>query len=213
MHTFTIEPLVETKLIEFIKAEMQTDPAHDLNHVFRVLSSAKKIGAQEGCNKHILIPAVFLHDCFTFPKNHPDRKQSSRFAADKAVSFLKSIDYPEQYLAGIHHAILTHSYSAGIKPESIEAQVLQDADRLDALGAVGIARCVMVSAKLERELYQNSDPFCQNRAPNDAIYTIDHFYNKLFKISETMNTNAARIEAQQRKSFMQSYLQQLQAEL
>ena len=213
MEAFNINSIFEAKIIEFIRAEMKTDAAHDLNHVFRVVSSAKKLGELEGANKHILIPAAFLHDCLTFPKDHPNRKQSSQFAADKAIDFLQSIAYPEQYFAGIHHAIVAHSYSAGIKAISIESQVLQDADRLDALGAVGIARCLLVSAKLERELYCVDDPFCEDREPNDGVYTIDHFYQKLFHISETMNTKAARVEANKRKVFMQSYLSQLEAEL
>ena len=208
-----IENKFEQHFVEFIQSEMQQDLAHDLNHVLRVVKTAKTICRSEGAQLEVVLPAAYLHDCFSFPKNHPERAKSSTIAAEKAVSFLASIGYPAEYFDAIHHAIVAHSFSANITPETLEAQIVQDADRLDALGAIGIARCIQVSSSLGVSLYDAEDPFSENRALNDRQYTIDHFYTKLFKLKQTMNTKSALVEAEKRTTFMKDYLKQLDAEI
>ncbi|PSU36516.1 phosphohydrolase [Photobacterium lutimaris] len=192
---------------------MQQDLAHDMNHVFRVVKTAKTLCEREEASLEIVLPAAYLHDCFSFPKNHPERAKSSQVAADKAVEFLASIGYPSQYFEAIHHAIVAHSFSANIKPETLEAQIVQDADRLDALGAIGIARCIQVSSNLGVSLYDAQDPFSTGRELNDRKYTIDHFYTKLFKLKDTMNTVSAKVEAEKRTHYMEAYLEQLGTEI
>jgi len=203
----------ESALRAFAEQEMVEDPAHDLSHVLRVVKTAKALCQREQAKLAIVLPAAYLHDCFSFAKNHPDRKQSSKRAADKAVEFLNSIDYPAAYLDEIHHAIAAHSYSANIKPQTLEAQIVQDADRLDALGAIGIARCLQVGSSFGIPLYNQHDSFCQQRTPDDRNYTIDHFYVKLFSLADTMNTASAKAEGEQRTTFMRQYLQQLATEV
>lgn len=161
----------------------------------------------------MVITAAWLHDCVMLPKNHPERAQSSVKAADKAMVFLRSIDYPESHLNAIHHAIVAHSFSADVKPLTLEAQIVQDADRLDALGAIGVTRCIQVSANLDLPIYSTDDPFCDSRTPDDGKYTIDHFYTKLFLIADCVNTVSAKTEANQRTQFMLSYLEQLHHEI
>lgn len=138
---------------------------------------------------------------------------SSIIAAKKAVAFLESIDYPQQYHDAIAHAIEAHSFSANIRPNTLEAKIVQDADRLDALGAIGVTRCIQVSTQFNAQLYNDSDIFAEERELNDKQFTLDHFQTKLFKIAETMNTESARREAQKRKTFMQTYLEQLHDEV
>ncbi|MDR9830472.1 HD domain-containing protein [Vibrio sp. FNV 38] len=203
----------ETQCIAFIQDEMEQDLAHDLNHVFRVVKTAKSLSEKEGAKLEVVLPAAYLHDCFTFPKNHPDRSQSSLMAADKALNFLVNMGYPQEYHQAIRHAIITHSFSANVQPQTLEAQIVQDADRLDALGAIGIARCIQVSTHLGVGLYDANDPFCDVREPNDRVNTLDHFYIKLFKIAETMNTVSAKKEAEKRVAFMKAYLLQLGMEI
>jgi len=197
----------------FIKEEMQTDLAHDFNHVLRVVKAAKKLSLHENAVLEIVVPAAWLHDCFSFPKNHNNRKSSSVYAADKALRFLAELNYPEQYFQPIHHAIVAHSYSANIKPITLEAKIVQDADRLDALGAIGVTRCIQVSAGLDRPLYHANDPFCQSRTPDDSKYTIDHFYKKLLSIKDSVHTDAAKAEANKRTLFMKEFLTQLNLEI
>jgi uncharacterized protein len=205
--------LFEPQLLEFISQEMVQDPAHDLSHVKRVVKTARELCQRENARLAVVLPAAYLHDCFTFAKNHPDRAKSSTIAADKATAFLQSIGYPSEYIDNIHHAICAHSYSANITPTTLEAKIVQDADRLDALGAVGIARCLQVSAGFGASLYQVDDPFCTDRELDDKSYTVDHFYNKLFKLEAMMNTESAKQEARKRTTYMEAFLQQLKQEI
>ncbi len=203
----------EPLFLDFMQQEMQVDAAHDIGHIKRVVKTAQKLTEQEGAQMHVVLPAAYLHDCFTYPKDHPNRTQSSIIAAKKAVAFLESIGYPQCYHDAIAHAIEAHSFSAGIRPNTLEAQIVQDADRLDALGAIGVTRCIQVSTQFDAKLYDHQDMFAEQRQLDDKQYVIDHFQTKLFKIVDTMNTKAAKQEAQQRKVFMQTYLDQLRDEV
>ncbi|ORT52799.1 phosphohydrolase [Vibrio sp. qd031] len=198
---------------QFILAEMVQDPAHDINHVRRVVKTALSLSEQQHAEIEVVLPAAYLHDCFTFPKNHPDRATSSTIAAQKADAFLRSIDYPQQYLEAIEHAIIAHSYSANIKPKSLEAKIVQDSDRLDALGAIGVSRCLQVSSGFGASLYHGDDPYGEHRDLDDKAYAIDHFQTKLFKLADLLHTNAAKREAKSRIQFMEHFLEQLNSEM
>lgn len=189
------------------------DPAHDINHVERVVGMARHIAIEKKASMEIIAPAAWLHDLVNLPKNHPDRKRASVMAADEAISFLRSVDYPEKYFKDIHHAISAHSFSAGIKPETIEAQIVQDADRLDALGAIGLARLFSITTQLQRPFYDAADPFAKNRELDDKLYGIDHIHIKLKSIAETMNTDFAKKEAAKRFKYIENYLKELEGEI
>ncbi|PSW05131.1 HD domain-containing protein [Photobacterium lipolyticum] len=204
---------IEPQLKKYVQKMMATDPAHDLSHIERVVLSAKQFAHQENAKLEVIIPAAWLHDCVSLPKDHPQRYCASRLAAEEAIRFLRSVDYPEQYYAEIEHAIEAHSYSANIPVKTLEAAIVQDADRIDALGAIGIARCIQVGTSFKASLYSDEDPFCETRVYNDKLFTIDHFYTKLFKLQDTMNTAAARQEAVKRTEYMKSFLTQLRHEI
>ncbi len=189
------------------------DAAHDRAHVERVVTSARRLGQAEDAQPEIVVPAAWLHDCVVVSKDDSQRAEASLLAAEAATTFLRSAGYPDRWIDPIGHAIEAHSYSGDVTPETIEAKVVQDADRLDALGAVGIARCFMVGGDLGTTLYNPDDPFCETRAPDDTTYSLDHFYAKLFRLPDTMNTPAGREEAERRVQFMQSYLDQLASEI
>lgn len=197
----------------FIAENMKTDLAHDLLHVKRVVKLATLIAKKEKAELNVVLPAAWLHDCVSYPKNHPLRSQSSLHAADKAIQFLSSIEYPKQYLDAIHHAIAAHSYSGGLIANTLDAKIVQDADRLDAIGAIGIARCIQVSSQLKRPLYAPEDAFSEQRTLDDQRFTLDHFYKKLLKLASLMHTQTAQDIAAQRTQFMESYLQQLALEI
>ncbi|QLE37913.1 HD domain-containing protein [Vibrio parahaemolyticus] len=203
----------EPLFLEFMQQEMQVDAAHDIEHVKRVVKTAKQLCDEENADIAIVLPAAYLHDCFTYPKDHPNRKQSSAIAAKKAIAYLESIQYPQHYHDAIDHAIEAHSFSANIRPNTLEAQIVQDADRLDALGAIGVTRCIQVSTHFNAQLYNDNDMFAKERELNDKQFTVDHFQTKLFKIVDTMNTESAKLEANKRKAFMQTYLEQLHDEV
>ncbi|EOK5720509.1 HD domain-containing protein [Vibrio parahaemolyticus] len=203
----------EPLFLEFMQQEMQVDAAHDIEHVKRVVKTAKQLCDEENADIAIVLPAAYLHDCFTYPKDHPNRKQSSAIAAQKAIAYLESIQYPQHYHDAIAHAIEAHSFSANIRPNTLEAQIVQDAARLDALGAIGVTRCIQVSTHFNAQLYNDNDMFAKERELNDKQFTVDHFQTKLFKIVDTMNTESAKLEANKRKAFMQTYLKQLYDEV
>ena len=203
------EPLFE----RFLAGEPGSDPGHGLVHVRRVVATARQLCAAAGARGEIVLPAAWLHDCVHVAKDSPQRRNASRIAAARAVEFLGQAGYPSACLPEVRHAIEAHSYSAGIAPRTIEAKVVQDADRLDALGAIGIARCIAVGAALGRPVYQADDPFCTAREPDDAGASVDHFYTKLLKLAGTMQTEAGRREARRRSDFMQAYLDQLRSEI
>jgi uncharacterized protein len=178
-----------------------------------VVATALHLAREEGARLEVVFPAAWLHDCVNVPKDSPDRPRASRIAAEHAVRFLKDAGYEPEFLDGIAHAIEAHSYSAGIAPRTIEARVVQDADRLDALGAIGLARCIAVGAALGRPLYEPEDPFCERRQPDDRGASVDHFYTKLLRLAGTMQTEAGRREAARRTEFLESFLRQLRSEV
>ncbi len=189
------------------------DPAHDLSHFKRVVASAKRLCALENGCFEVVVPAAWLHDFVIIPKNSPLRNQASRLSAEQAVDFLKSIDYPVEYHKAIAHAIEGHSFSANIDLKTLEAKIVQDADRLDGLGAIGIARCFATAGLLKRVFYSSQDPFCTERLPDDSKFTIDHFYKKLFKTADTLKTNSGKAEGQKRILIMKEYLNYLKDEI
>lgn len=189
------------------------DPAHDPSHIRRVVASAKALARDEGADLAVVIPAAWLHDCVAVAKDSPDRPRASRLAAAEAVRFLGSVGYPDEHFEAIGHAIEAHSFSAGIPPRTLEARVVQDADRLDALGAIGIARCLMLGGHFQRPLYDPSEPIPEQRQADDSTYVLDHFYVKLFQLPGTLHTEAGRREGERRVAFMRTYVEQLSREL
>ena len=201
------------RCFEFLARQPDADAAHDLSHVKRVLKNALQLSDKEQTDRQIIVPAACLHDCVSVAKDNPMRTQSSRLAADAAADFLAAIGYPAERVKEVHHAIEAHSFSAGIPVRTPEAAVVQDADRLDSLGAIGVARCLLVGGKLDRPLLAPDDPFCDERTPDDGLYTIDHFYAKLLKLPGTMQTAAGRAEAQRRADRMRRWLDELRDEV
>ena len=204
---------VQVRCLAFASQATAADAAHDLSHIKRVLKNTIYLTDLENVNSWVTLPAACLHDCVPVAKDSALRDQGSRLAAEAATAFLASIDFPDELLSEVSHAIEAHSYSAGIEPQTAEARVVQDADRLDSLGAIGIARCLLVGGRLDRPLCAPDDPFCDERAPNDARYTLDHFYAKLLKLPATMQTEAGRAEAERRATLMRRYLDDLRAEI
>ena len=203
----------ESKFAAFLAEEAGGDAAHDEGHVRRVVANARALAEAEGADLAVVLPAAWLHDCVSVAKNSPQRSSASRLAAERAGEWLRAEAYPAEHIAAIEHAIVAHSFSAGVPPQTLEAKVVQDADRLDALGAVGIARTLMLGGANGAPFYNLSEPFPVTRAADDRTSTIDHFFTKLLKLAATMQTAAGREAAQQRAQFLQQFLAQLGREI
>lgn len=189
--------------------ELFQDPSHDFLHIQRVVKNAIDLQKIEGGDLNIILPAAYLHDFLVIQKDDPRRKQASLLSADAAIEYLNSINYPQQFQTSIHHAIHAHSFSAKIEPQTIEAKIVQDADRLDAIGAIGIARCFTTAGKLNRCFYDTNDPKALHREFNDQNFTVDHFAVKLNQLIDLMNTPRAKSVAQARVEFQIKYLEHL----
>ncbi len=193
--------------------DARSDPAHDSLHVRRVAILAAQIGDNEGADLGIVVPAALLHELFSYPKTHPNAAQSGEICAAEAEIVLQAEGYPWSQVEAICECIRVHSWSRGVCPPGRDAQVLQDADRLDALGAIGIARCFATGTTMQRPFYSPQDPFCRARPPDDKQWTLDHFYQKLLRLPETLHTPTARALAETRVAFVESFLSQLAREL
>jgi len=205
--------LLEDALVEKIKSKAKgyykvNDPGHDWSHVLRVLALCKKMMNELGANERVLIPAALLHDMVCLPKSHQDSSSSSSLAALKSIEILEGYGFSKTELENISNAVEDHSYSRGRVPHSLEGKILQDADRLDALGAIGILRCASVATSMGSSFYDDDDLWAKNRPLNDKKFMIDHYEKKLFKLPSLMNTNWAKKEASNRVEFMKLFLGQ-----
>jgi uncharacterized protein len=191
-----------------------TDGSHDRSHLLRVWQNAKAIASQEdGCDHAVLVAAVILHDCVAVEKNTPQRAQASRLAAARAREILGDMGWREDRIDRTAHAIEAHSFSAAITPETAEARILQDADRLDAIGAIGIARCFYVAGRMGSSLYDPQDPSAVDRVLDDRTFALDHFGVKLFNLAENFQTKAGRALAEQRTRTMRDFVHALLTEI
>ncbi|UBM27268.1 HD domain-containing protein [Pseudomonas sp. p1(2021b)] len=182
------------------------DGSHDLAHIHRVWVNAQRIQRAEGGDLEVLLAATVLHDCVAVEKNSPLRGQASSLSADKAASVLTVMGWPEPRVAQVAHAVKTHSYSAGFEPLSLEARILQDSDRLDAIGALGIARCFYVSGRMGSALYDFANPVARGREYQDARYAIEHFHTKLLRLASGFKTPEGARLAAIRHARLEAYL-------
>jgi uncharacterized protein len=189
------------------------DGAHDLAHCLRVARLARALGEEEGADPEACAAAALLHDLVYLPKNHPDSSGTARLGGEFALAWCREI--PE--LAGraelIAGAVATHSFSGGARPASLEGAVLQDADRLEALGAIGLARVFATGGSMGTGLWHPGDPWARARPLDDKRWSLDHFAAKLLKLKDGMNTAAGRRLAESRDQLLRDFLAALGAEL
>ena len=196
-----------------VQSILSNDPAHDFQHIMRVYKNAQKICKNEDVNKKLVLSSVLLHDIVSYPKSDKRSKLSSFASAKKSKQILQKYNFTAKEIKIICDAIECHSFSQNMVPQTMVGKILQDADRLDALGAIGIARVFSTGCSLGRPLYNDMDPFCKNRTPDDTVWTVDHFYKKLLKLESLMNTKSAKVEAKKRITILKHFLKQLEQEI
>lgn len=194
------------------------DTAHDVLHLSRVLANARLLMAAErtsGATVDAVVveAACWLHDIVQLPKGTGPAGESARQSAVVARSFFAERDVEQSMIDAIAHAVEAHSFSGRLVPSTIEAAVLQDADRLDALGAVGIARLWVTGVSLGGALHHDSDPAGTGRRLDDRAYGLDHIERKLLRLPETMNTDSGRNEAHRRAEYVRQYRDEFLREL
>ncbi len=165
--------------------------SHDMGHVNRVVKLARFIAEREGANLDIVTKAAELHDVARDKPNHAT--ESAKIARE----ILEDEGYDRDFIEAVAHAIEAHSFSSGVKPKTIEAKVLSDADKLDAIGAIGIARAFLFSGESGRSIED----------------TLRHFEEKLLKLKDLMYTSVGRKIAEERHRFLKAFYERIMLEL
>lgn len=205
---------LEQKLEIYVAAHADlSDGSHDISHLRRVKKLALRIATLENYGETApLIAAAYLHDLINLPKSDPNRSRASTLSAAAARPVMQHMGLSLVDIEDAAHAIEAHSYAAGIEPRTKTAQILQDADRIDALGAIGIARSFYTAGKMGSHLFDPDDPFAEDRELDDHAFALDHFEVKLLKLVGTMQTDGGRQLAADRTKFMKKYMKQFAQE-
>ncbi len=201
-----------TAVLDHVRNNADGDAAHDVDHVLRVAVWTLRIGGAH-LDPNAAIAAALLHDIVNPPKNSPLRSRASQLAADHARQLLTELSFPSAHIESVCDAIRDHSYSRGATPERLLGRALQDADRLETLGAIGLFRVAATGARMGARFFDPDDPWAERRKLDDLKYTVDHFFTKLLKLPETLTTEAGRTEARRRAQLLQAFLDQLATEL
>jgi uncharacterized protein len=188
------------------------DGSHDISHFRRVWRLAQRLSSRDD-DKLVILAACYFHDIVSYPKNDPRRSRSSKDAASKTRDILTEMNFPEEKLDNVCHCIESHSYSANIETKTHEAKIVQDADRMESLGAIGLARTFYVAGRMGSQIFSSTDPFAKDRELDDSKFAIDHFKTKLLKLPDTMKTVEGKKEAIKRARILEVYLEQLREEL
>lgn len=216
METQTREAEIEAEIYSQVQRRFAgfDDPAHGWEHIRRVHQLALHMAEQEHADRFIVGTAALLHDIgrLVGDTTQHHAETSETLAAELLSAYPITLEQKDAIL----HAIVAHSYSRGVEPRTLEARIVRDADRLDALGAIGILRWAITSTLRrtpQTRSYNPDDPFAQQRQPDDHLFMLDHFFTKLLKLADTMSTQTGRELAWQRIAFMHAYLEEFRSEL
>jgi len=188
------------------------DPAHDLLHCLRVADWTLAIAEGE-VDARTCVAAALLHDVVNVPKDAPDRAEASARSAARAHDLLVLHGFPEILAEEIATAIRDHSFSRGAVPQTALGRALQDADRLDSLGAFGILRTVSTGTRMGSLYFDSEDPWAKGRDLDDRRFMLDHFFRKLLRLPDLMHTERGRREAERRADFLRLFLRELACEI
>jgi uncharacterized protein len=187
------------------------DAIHDFDHVLRVLALAEQLAVQEGADLEIVRTATLLHD---MARGHGDRMSTDHAEAGAELARHLLAGHPPEKVEAVVHAIAAHRFRGGPSPETIEAQVLHDADKLDAIGAIGVARAFAFGGLEGQRLWAEVAGDYEETEDNRDRHTPVHEYQmKLVKIKERLLTKSARAIAQGRHDFMVIYFERLEREV
>jgi uncharacterized protein len=213
-------PLEPISLEQAREYYSEADPAHDFDHILRVWALAERIGAAEGADLGILKPAVLLHDVGR-PEELSEGTCHAAAGAEKAREILS--DWPPDKVEAIAHAIASHRFRDDLVPQTLEAKVLFDSDKLDSIGAVGVARAYVIAGLRGQRLWSEVDPqYVQGltkdkseaRLNSPSNHTPVHeFAFKLSQIKDMLFTTTARRIAEERHGFMDDFFLRLEGEV
>jgi uncharacterized protein len=199
--------LSQDTLAESIRKEAEKhysdDPSHDWLHAERVCRMCMRICGEEGGDPKVLIAAALLHDVGMKYELEQGVDHSEK-SVEIAKEILSRIGFPSEKISMVLEAIREHRFRKGVKAVSIESRILQDADRLDAMGAIGVARSFAHGGRRRIPMYSSG---------RGTGSTVDHFYEKLLKLKNSLNTETARRIAEERHAFMEEFLSRFLKEI
>jgi uncharacterized protein len=190
---------------------LSTDPGHDAHHARRVAVWTLRLAPD--VDPRLSVAAALLHDVVNVDKSSPDRHRASEASAEVAAPLLSRHGFSEDEVSLVARAIVDHSFSRGAVPESMLGKALQDADRLEALGALGLLRCVSTGVRMGARYFDPEDPWARHRELDDRRHSVDHFFTKLLGLPLTMQTEPGRREAERRVKFLEAFLVELASEI
>jgi len=196
------------------------DTAHGFDHVLRVLALAERIGALEGADPGIVRTAALLHDI-----GRPEEMESGRSHAEAGAEKARRVlsDWPPRLVDAVVHAIAAHRFRDEVVPETLEARVLFDADKLDSIGAIGVARAYAVAGLRGQPLWgevrpgymeaESSHELSERQGQPSAHTPAHEFAVKLSRIKDMLFTDTARRIAEDRDRFMTDFFARLEREV
>ncbi|MDE1828197.1 MAG: HD domain-containing protein [Candidatus Micrarchaeota archaeon] len=205
---------LRNKLITITKKMVKNDISHSFDHIYRVLTLAEKIGRAQRADLDVIVPAALFHDIVVYKgtaKQHMETEDSAMIAKE-ILGKIK--EYPKEKIKGVTYVISVCSFSKNINPKTLEAKIVQDADLLEATGAISIMRTFGSSAAMgNRQFFHTKDPFASKRSPDDRKYSLDLFFTRLLIARNRMHTKTARRLSIRRTAFLRSFLRELRSEL
>jgi uncharacterized protein len=192
------------------------DPVHGFDHVLRVLAMAEAIGAQMGADAEILKAAALLHDAAgAHPGPEGARGQHQLSSAEFAREILADEGWPNVRIEQVLHCIHAHRFRGDESPQTLEAQILFDSDKLDVVGAFGIARTIGYAIQARQPIYaMPSDQFLESgdKQPGEAHSAYHECLFKLSRVTDRLHTDLAKQMADERQQLLVSFFNQLDAE-
>ena len=186
------------------------DAAHDFDHVLRVLALAERIGQTEGADMEVVRAAALLHDVGRGQQERTGRSHAE-LGSEQARQILTGVS--EEIVEAICHAIAAHRFRGDIVPQTLEAKVLYDADKLDSMGAVGIARVYLYGGGRGQRLWGDALTGFVASEESEAYTPVHEFVSKLARLQDTLHTEAARKIGLERHAYMVEFFQRLEREV
>jgi len=203
--------MLDESLFEKMKqrsGEFYRHAHHSRSHVERVYNLAMRIAKKENADLDVVKASALLHDIARAMEDEGKIEDHATEGAKMARRILGEVNFPDEKIKKVVYCIEVHRFRKNVKTESLEAKILQDADRLDMIGAIGIARVFARGGWQNMPIHDPSIP-PKGRYDGRSLTSVNHFYEKILKIKDTLNTSTAKVIAEERHKFVEEFLERL----
>ena len=190
----------------------EVNPAHDWKHVKRVENLAEKLAEEEDADKEVVKASVLLHDIGRKNEDEGEIENHAEWGAEKAEEILEGLGYEKSFIEKVKHCVRSHRYSKNPEPQSLEAKALSDADNLDALGAVGIARTFTYGGEHGRVIADPKLP-AEEDPESSGSNSFNHLQKKILDLKDRMYTDSGLEVAEERHSYVEDFVGRFKDEM